>query len=204
VLGGHLIRYADQVLGYDAVLCLIGCLLVTPFITVAGAKIAKLRIWYGLWMFAIGVVAVMVHLAVATTGMTTAVAGTAVAWTGLMIVVLMIPMAASSGTGAQKALGKEWKRWQRPLVWIVWAVVAVHLAALRDWLPLIAFGAATVPLLAVRQGPLRRRIKAWRSGGYSTGRMWAVMILAAYLLAGGVAFLALLEVLACARAVTLR
>jgi hypothetical protein len=100
-------------------------------------------------------------------------------------------------------MGKEWKRWQRPLMWIVWAVVAIHLAALRSWLPLGAFTAATIPLIALRYGPVRRKVRTWRSGGYSTGRMWAAMTISAYLLGGGVLLLAGLEVLACARACAL-
>jgi hypothetical protein len=97
LLLGRVAWYADEVLGYDALLCLVATLAITPLVTTAGAKITTLRVWYGLWMFGIGVLAVAVHLGAAHGHLAASVAGTAVAWTGLMIVVLMLPMAVSSG-----------------------------------------------------------------------------------------------------------
>lgn len=186
---GTLYARADAVLGYDAILCLVACLAVTPFITVAGARITRLRLIYGLWMCAIGAAAAAVHLSLPRTAMAWAVAGTAVNFTGLLIVALLIPMAASSGSRAQKLLGREWKRWQRPLIWAVWAAVALHLAVLRGWLPLAAYAAATLPLIALRIPRLRRAVKTWRSGGYSTGGLWIAMTGCAYIFAAGLAVL---------------
>lgn len=189
ILDGTFYAHADTVLGYDAVLCLVACLAITPFVTVAGARIARLRLVYGLWMCAIGAVAVAVHLSLPRTPMGWALAGTTVNFTGLLIVALLVPMAASSGPRAQRLLGREWKRWQRALIWAVWAAVALHLAVLRGWPQLAAYTAATLPLIALRVPRLRRAIKTWRSGGYSTGGLWTVMTLCAYVFTAGLAVL---------------
>lgn len=193
--------WADAVLGFDAVLCLIACLAVTPFITVARLRISRLRWWYGMWMFAIGLAAVTIHAVVPPDGsLGYRLAGSAVNWTGVAIVVLLLPMAATSSAAAQKLLGPEWKRWQRGLVWAVWVIVGVHLGLLHDWLFGIGFLAASLPAIAIRRPRLRKAVKSWRSGGYSTGGMWAVMAVAGTLFAFGISVLATGEAVSVVRA----
>ena len=136
---GRLTDYADPVLGYDAVLCLLTCLLVTPVITIAKAPVTKLRWWYGNWVFTLGLAGLLIHVTDNHGGVTDRMGGTPVDWTGTLIVALLLPMTLTSSAVAQKMLGPEWKRWQRRLVWSVWVIVGVHLVFLHSWLSLEAY-----------------------------------------------------------------
>lgn len=200
----QLLNYADGVLGFDALLCLIACLMVTPIITVARAKITKLRWWYGIWVFGLGAAGLVIHLAFPPGGMQQRVSGNAVEWTGLLIVVLLIPMVLTANMTAQKLLGPEWKRWQRNLIWAVWVVVAIHLLVMHAWVILVAYYACTLPAIAVRNARVRRAIKAWRSGGYSTGGWWFTLALLSTLAVAGLSVLAVEEIRAIVLAFTLR
>jgi DMSO/TMAO reductase YedYZ heme-binding membrane subunit len=201
---GMLPRYADQVLGLDAVLCLVACLAVTPAITVARLPVAKLRFWYGNWVFACGLAGLLVHLYVMTPGdLAERAAGTVQTWTGTLVVLLLLPLAATSSALAQKILGPEWKRWQRWGTWGVWLLVAVHLLALRAYLDDGAYLAATLPAILVRRPRVRQGIKEWRAGGYSTGGYWALLAALSLLTLAGLAVLAGQEVQAAARAALL-
>ena len=200
---GKVMDYADAVLGFDAVLALVACLAVTPVITVAKMPIAKLRWWYGNWVFVLGAAAVALHVSYPPGSVGFRAAGNSVDWSGTLIVALLLPMAATSSVVAQKLLGPEWKRWQRWLVWVVWACVGFHLYLLHDWLPLSAFGAATLPAVLVRQSAVRKGIKKWRAAGYSTGGWWAVLAVLVLLAATGIGVLLAAEVAAVARSVVL-
>ena len=196
--------YADRVLGLDAVLALVACLAVTPVITVAKAPVAKLRWWYGNWMFLLGGAGLAVHLAPGMPGgLAYQAAYNSVNWTGTVIVALLLPMAVTSSVGAQRLLGPEWKRWQRFLVWTVWTGVGAHLILLHAWLVLGAYLAATTPAVFVRFPPARRGIKAWRAGGYSTGGWWAVTAVLGLTALTGLSVLAGEEALAVSHALTL-
>lgn len=199
---GALVLYADAVLGYDAVLCLLMCLLVTPVITVARAPIAKLRWWYGNWVFTLGLAGLLVHLMDARGTVMDRMGGTPVDWTGTLIVALLLPMALTSSAVSQKLLGPEWKRWQRRLVWTVWAVVGIHLALLHSWTALAAYGGVSIPLLAIRHPRIRKSVKDWRAGGYSTGLWWAILAICVTVTATGLAILLTKEVQAVARPFT--
>jgi DMSO/TMAO reductase YedYZ heme-binding membrane subunit len=196
---GRIMSYADSVLGFDAVLSLVACLAVTPVITVAKMPVAKLRWWYGNWVFFLGAAGLAVHLAYPPGSMAARAAGNSVEWTGTLIIVLLLPMAATSSAAAQKLLGPEWKRWQRGLVWLVWAAIGLHLYLMHSWLPLGAYGGATLPAVLVRRPYVRRGIKAWRAGGYSTGGWWAVLAVLVVLAIAGFGVLAAEEVRAVAR-----
>lgn len=202
-LHGSLTAYADSVLGFDAVLCLIACLCVTPFITVAKLRIAKLRWWYGMWVFVLGAAGLGIHLAMPPGSMVQRAAGDAVNWTGLLIVVLLFPMAATSCAVAQKLMGPEWKRWQRGLIWVVWSVTAVHLLLMHAWLVSCAYAACTLPAVTLRMPRVRKAIKQWRGDGYSTGGWWAVMAVLGTVAMAGLVILATEEVRAAVRAITL-
>lgn len=200
---GRVMSYADTVLGFDAVLALVACLAVTPVITVAKMPIAKLRWWYGNWVFVLGAAGLAVHLAYPPGSIGFRAAGSSVDWSGTLIIALLLPMTATSSVVAQKMLGPEWKRWQRWLVWIVWACVGFHLYLMRAWMPLAAFAAATLPAVLVRQPYVRREIKKWRAGRYSTGGWWAVLAVLVLLAAAGISVLVAEEGRAVVRAVIL-
>lgn len=200
----HLADYGGKVLGFDATLCLIACLTVTPLMAVARVKAAKLRWWYGIWMFALGAAGLALAFTGPGPGPAARAGGNAVNWTGLAIVVLLLPMTLTSNRAAQKLLGPEWKRWQRSLVWVVWAFTGLHLCLLRDWPSSIAFGMASVQLLALRQRRMRQAVKRWRTDGYSTGGMWMATMILAALFVAGVTFMLGEEAVAVARALALR
>ena len=191
---GH---FAGQVLGLDATLCLVACITVTPLMHVMRARAAKLRIWYGLWMFALGAAGTAFALLLDRHHPAQAVAGNSAAWTGLVIVAALVPMTVTSNVLAQKLLGPEWKRWQRWLVWSVWLILVLHLAALHSWTTLVGFTAATVPLIVLRRK--RPSIKAWRSGGYSTGGWWLGLAVLVGVWLGGLTVLIVQLAVACAQ-----
>jgi DMSO/TMAO reductase YedYZ heme-binding membrane subunit len=203
IFAGRLLNYADIVIGYDAVLCLVACLAITPFITVARLKIAKLRWWYGMWVFFLGAAGLAIHLAYPPGSIAARAGGNAVDWTGLLIVALLLPMAATSSVAAQKLLGQEWKRWQRSLIWLVWASVGIHLALMHSWVALGAYGAATMPAVLLRRPWVRKSVKQWRAGGYSTGGWWLALGIVGSVALVGVMVLIGEEVTAVVRAITL-
>lgn len=169
-LSPRLDDYASQILGYDATLCLAACVTITPVMNLFRARAAKLRWWYGIWMFALGAAGLGLTIVINAGTVGWAAGGTAQRWTGLMIVVMLLPMTITSNVAAQKALGPEWKRWQRALLWTVYGLVLLHLWALEAWWAAGGFTAATVPCIALRKAS--KPIKEWRQGGYSTGEWW--------------------------------
>jgi len=185
----ELAGYADAVLGYDALLCLLACLAVTPFLTAAKLRIAKLRWWYGIWVFVLGFAGLMVHLLAMPGAYAARASGNAASWSGLLIVVLLAPMAATSTAVAQKALGTEWKTWQRGLIWAVAAVTLAHLLTIRDWLTAAAYAAAMVPLIVMRIPRVRRSVKQWRGNRYDTRGLWVTLAILCTVLAAGVTVL---------------
>lgn len=187
-------------LGFGALLALVACLAVTPLMTLARARIASLRFWWGMWVFVLGVAGLAVHVVYGPGGLGRRVAGSAVDWTGLLIVVALIPLAATSGTAAKRLLGAEWKRWQRALVWAVWLLAAAHLAVMGDGISLAGLWAATLPAVVLRLRPVRVSVRAWRAGGYEDGAWWAVLGFLGSLTVAGVAVLAAGEVIAVAHA----
>lgn len=190
---------ASDILGLDATLCLAACVTITPLVNLLRAKAARLRWWYGVWMFTLGAAGLLLTLWLNRPMEGYAAAGTGIRWTGLLIVLGLLPMAATSNAVAQKLLGAEWKRWQRWLLWAVWGLVLIHLLALQAWTCGLGFAAATVPLIILRRNS--GRIKAWRQGGYSTQGWWtALAVLLCSWAAGFVILLAQLGQ-ACAAAV---
>lgn len=202
VMHGTLPKYADAVLGYDAILCLYACLLVTPVITVAKMPVSKLRWWYGNWVFALGLIGLNVHMTFGSGGPAEKIGGTPVIWTGTLIVCLLLPMAVTSSKAAQRVLGQEWKRWQRWLVWSVWALTGIHLALLQAWTSLAAYALAAVPLIAIRQPRVRKSIKEWRAAGYTSGLWWTILGVWGAMAFTGLAVLLAKEGDAIARAIT--
>lgn len=197
---GDVEHFAGLILGLDATLCLIACITVTPLMTVMKARAAKLRWWYGIWMFTLGVALLLVVLWTGRADVGEAAAGDSVNWTGLLLVVLLAPMAATANVAAQKVLGPEWKRWQRWLMWAVWAIVAIHLVALMVWVPLLAFLAATLPLIYLRRQA--KHIKAWRMRGYDSGGWWVMLAICVVSYLAGFGVLVAELAVACGQAVS--
>lgn len=198
----YLADAAGDVLGLDATLCLIGCLAVTPLLTVVKLRAAKLRWWYGVWMFGLGAALLAITLSVGPGSFEQRAAGNGVNWTGLVTVVLLLPMTAMANMAAQKVMGPEWKRWQRGLVWCVWAIVLIHLLLLRDPTVTAGYLAASLPLVLLRFSRVRRGVKAWRTTRYDSGGWWALIGVCSTVLVIGVCVLLQAEVLACAHAIS--
>lgn len=200
-LHGHLLAYADAVLGYDATLCLIACLAITPLITVMKLNIAKLRWYYGVMVFFIALAAAGIHLAYPPGTMQTRIAGNIIDWTGLLILTFLTPMAITSCKVAQKLLGPEWKKWQRNLMWCVWAALVIHFLVMHAWLITIVFIAASAPTFTLRIAKIRKAVKKWRADGYSTGGWWVILMALTVIFTIGVMVLLGLEVQSIANAV---
>jgi DMSO/TMAO reductase YedYZ heme-binding membrane subunit len=196
--------YAGQILGLDATLALTACLIITPVLTAVRLPITALRWWYGIWVFVLGWAGLVITVAMpGPGGLATKAAGSAVNWTGLIIVALLLPMAATSTAAAQKMLGGEWKRWQRQLIWTVWALVLIHLAVLHATVTGIGFAMATLPLVLLRVRPVRRAVRSWRAAGYTSRGMWTTLYVCCTVTAVGIALLSLREGEAVARAIAL-
>jgi DMSO/TMAO reductase YedYZ heme-binding membrane subunit len=192
---------AGAVLGLDATLCLIGCLAVTPLLTVVKLRAAKLRWWYGVWMFVLGAALLAFTESSGPGGLEARAAGNAINWTGLVTIVLLVPMTAMANMTAQKLMGPEWKRWQRGMVWCVWALVLIHLLLLRVPMTVTGFLAASLPLILLRNSRVRKAVKAWRASRYESGWMWAGMGASALILILGLTILLAEQGLACANAI---
>jgi DMSO/TMAO reductase YedYZ heme-binding membrane subunit len=195
--------YAGQVLGFDATLCLVATLFITPLLSAVKVPAAKLRWWYGIWMFTLGFAGLALALTITAGTPGERAAGSAVNWTGTLIVVLLLPAAAMSNAACQKLMGGEWKRWQRNLVWAVWALVLGHVLLLHDLLTVAGFLLATLPLIALRNHWVRRKVKDWRMSKYEDRRWWRVIGVFSSVFLTGVIVLLTLEVQACAAALTL-
>jgi methionine sulfoxide reductase heme-binding subunit len=190
--------YGGDVLGLAATLALLACLAVTPVSRLVRFKSAAAwRKWFGLAMFAIGAAG----LAIAGTGGPRGqwgmrMSGHVQAWTGTVIVVALIPLAATSNTWSQKLLGAYWKTWQRRLVWAVWLVVAVHLLTLAAWRVEAAFFLASGPLLAARVPAVRKDAIRWKNSGYADSARWVLSGVAAGVFGCAAGYLLYLEVVA--------
>jgi methionine sulfoxide reductase heme-binding subunit len=196
---------AGDVLGLGAILCLLACLSITPLMRVTNLRGANTwRKWYGLSVFILG----FAGLAIAVSGgpVTTSKlaiqgpAGHIGEWTGTVIVFLLVPLALTSAKLAQQLLGKYWKIWQRYLMWAVWAMLAVHLAILRNWIAEIAYLMASGPLILARFPAVRNDITRWKRQGYSDSHIWILAGMALAIYVFGVATLVYMEVAASARA----
>lgn len=193
---------AGDVLGLDATLCLIGCLAVTPLLTVVKLRAAKLRWWYGVWMFTLGAALFVITESVGPGSFEQRVAGDAINWTGTVTVILLLPMTIMANMAAQKLMGPEWKRWQRQLMWWVWALVLIHLLLLRVPIVTGGFLAASIPLILLRVPKVRKGVKAWRSTRYESGGWWAFMGVCALSLILGLTILLTEQGLACVTAIS--
>ena len=197
--------YAGVVLGLGATLCLLACLAVTPATRLVKFRAAaSWRRWLGLCMFALGGAGLVIAGLGGPRGQWgMRLSGDVRAWTGTVIVVALIPLALTSNKWSQKLLGAYWKTWQRRLVWVAWAVVAVHVLALAAWRVEAAFFMASGPLLAARLPAVRKDVSRWKASGYADSARWVLAGAAVGVFGCGMAVLAGLEVVAAVQAVRL-
>lgn len=197
--------YGGDVLGLGATLCLLACLAVTPISRLVRFRTAaQWRRWMGLAMFWTGLAGVAI---VATGGPRAQwgmrLSGHVQTWTGTVIVAALVPLALTSNRWSQKMLGTYWKTWQRRLVWVVWAVVAVHVLTLAAWRVEAAFFLASGPLLLARVPAVRKDVGRWKASGFADSARWVLAGAACGVFACGVVFLSSAEVIASAQAVRL-
>jgi DMSO/TMAO reductase YedYZ heme-binding membrane subunit len=197
-LNGHTFSVSvDDTLGTGAMVCLFLCLLVSPMMTLTGLRwFFPLRRWFGIMMAACGI-----GDAIAA-GLTDALAGGFLSrlsehtftLTGLVMVMLLIPLLITANPWAQRKLGRYWKTLHR-LIYVVWAFLFVHLAVLEgfgfeginqttdgsgnggDGDPifhqrLYQYLACSVFLLTLRLPPVKR----WIAARQKEGRNWLVWL----------------------------
>jgi sulfoxide reductase heme-binding subunit YedZ len=179
----------DDTLGTGAELCLFLCLLVTPMVTLTGQRwFVPLRRWYGIMMACCAI-----GDAVAA-GLTDNFAGGFFArltehtflLAGFVMVLLVIPLLLTGNPWAQRKLGRYWKTLHR-LIYVIWALLAVHLMLLEGFPPqpgfagdgdpvfhqrFYQFSACSLFLLTLRLPPVKR----WISARQKEGRNWLVYL----------------------------
>jgi DMSO/TMAO reductase YedYZ heme-binding membrane subunit len=177
------------VLGTAGEFCFFMALSITPLITLTGAQwIAPLRRWYGIWFAIIGIfdgttASITTEFAGGPIGRLT---GHSFLISGLLILLIALPLLATANTPAQRKLGKWWKRLQR-MTYVIWGFVLLHLFLLDGLRP---FGgdqgdgdpifhqrfyqavAISIPLIVLRLPPVRRWIIEQRT----QGRAWLVWL----------------------------
>jgi sulfoxide reductase heme-binding subunit YedZ len=185
----------DDVLGTGAELCLFGCLLVTPMVTLTGQRwFVPLRRWYGIMMACSAIGDTIAAGLTDTTfagGFLGRVAGHAFELMGFMMVMLVIPLLLTGNRWGQRKLGRYWKPLHR-LIYVIWGLLAAHLMLLEgfgfehgsngsgfagDGDPifhqrLYQYGACSLLLLTLRIPPVKR----WIAARQKEGRNWLVYL----------------------------
>jgi len=174
-----------DVLGSGGEACLLIALSITPIITMTGQQwIAPLRRWYGIMFALIGIsdgttAAITTDFAGGPIGR---LAGHTFLLSGLLIVLIALPILATANTPSQRVLGRWWKRLQK-MTYVVWGFVILHLLLLDGLTPFINNGtdgdpvfhqrfyqavAVSIPLFVLRLPPVRR----WVIEQRTNGRAW--------------------------------
>jgi DMSO/TMAO reductase YedYZ heme-binding membrane subunit len=178
-----------DVLGTGGEICFFVAVSITPLITLTGARwIAPLRRWYGI-MFAVIGIADATTAAITTDfagGVFGRLAGHTFLVSGLLIILLALPLLVTANTPSQRRLGKYWKRLQKT-TYVIWGFIVLHLLLLDGFRP---FGAAegdgdpvfhqrfyqavaiSLPLVILRLPPVRR----WVSRQRAAGQSWKVWL----------------------------
>jgi DMSO/TMAO reductase YedYZ heme-binding membrane subunit len=173
--------------GTGSMLLLLATLSITPLVTLTRSHwFVPLRRWFGI------VLAVTATTDAIVGGLTSSFAGGfighltghAFLLVGLVMVMIMAPLAFTSNNRAQRALGKYWKPLQR-LTYVVWALLFIHLALLEgfgfqngtngpsshfDHNPvmhqrLYQLAACSLPLLLLRMPPVKRWVACKQNQG---------------------------------------
>lgn len=167
-LGADEIRTAILRTGKPALVLLVLSLTVTPLAVVTGWNIIRpLRKPLGLYSF----LYVAIHLsifAIIDYGLDLRVVWEEIvlrryALVGFLAFLILLPLALTSTSWAQRKLGKNWKKLHR-LVYVAAVLAIIHYI----WLvkgdlgdPLLYAGILAI-LLALRIDPIKRRVAAWR------------------------------------------
>ena len=173
--------------GTGSMLLLLATLSITPLVTVTRSHwFVPLRRWFGIMM------ALTATTDAITGGLTSSFAGGFIGHltghtfllVGLVMVMILAPLALTSNNRAQRALGKYWKPLQR-LTYVVWGLLFVHLALLEgfgfqngtngpsahnDGDPILhqrlyQLVGCSIPLLLLRLPPVRRWVAAKQQEG---------------------------------------
>ena len=209
-----------DVLGTGGEICFFVALSITPLVTVTGARwFVPLRRWYGIFFALIGI------SDAATAAITTdfsggvfgRLAGHTFLVTGLLVVLIALPLLLTANTPAQRLLGRYWKRLHRAM-YVLWALVVLHLLLLDDFVP---FGAPqgdgdpvfhqrfyqavviSIPLVVLRLPPVRRWITDTRAAGQQW-KVWLVVAPLAALWILGFAYIINEEIFTGTEAITMR
>ena len=209
-----------DVLGTGGEICFFVALSITPLVTVTGARwFVPLRRWYGIFFALIGI------SDAATAAITTdfsggvfgRLAGHTFLVTGLLVVLIALPLLLTANTPAQRLLGRYWKRLHRAM-YVLWALIVLHLLLLDDFVP---FGAPqgdgdpvfhqrfyqavviSIPLVVLRLPPVRRGIIDTRAAGQQW-KVWLVVAPLAALWILGFAYIINEEIFTGTEAITMR
>ena len=193
--------------GTGSMLLLLATLSITPLVTLTRSHwFVPLRRWFGI------MVAITATTDAIVGGLTSSFAGGFIGrltghtflLVGLVMVMIMAPLALTSNNRAQRALGKYWKPLQR-LTYAVWALLFIHLALLEglgfqsgtngpsssvDGDPILhqrlyQLTACSIPLLLLRMPPVKRWVARKQQEGkqrevYLTFLPLAVLFVVSY------------------------
>jgi sulfoxide reductase heme-binding subunit YedZ len=209
-----------DVLGTGGEICFFIAVSITPLMTLTGQRwFAPLRRWYGI-MFAVIGIADGTTAAITTDfagGVFGRLAGHTFLVTGLLVVLIALPLLATANTPAQRKLGRYWKRLQR-MTYLLWALIVVHLLLLDGFTP---FGgsegdgdpvfhqrfyqavAISIPLIVLRLPPVKRWIAEQRRSGQQA-KIWLAIMPLAVLFILGFAYIINEEIFTGTMAITLR
>jgi DMSO/TMAO reductase YedYZ heme-binding membrane subunit len=183
-----------DVAGTGSMLLLLATLSITPLVTVTKSHwFIPLRKWFGIML------AITATSEAIMAGLTSSFAGGFIGHltghtfllVGLVMVLILAPLALISNNRSQRALGRYWKPLQR-LTYVVWALLFVHLALLEgfgfqngtngpsahidgDPIPhqrLYQLTACSIPLLLLRMPPVKR----WVAREQQEGKQRAVYL----------------------------
>jgi sulfoxide reductase heme-binding subunit YedZ len=171
-----------DVMGTGSMLLLLATLAVTPAITLTGQHwFVALRRWYGVVLGCTATADAIIASITSqfTGGVIGRVTGHTFLLAGLVMVLIMLPLAVTANAWSMRWLGRYWKTLQR-FTYLVWFLLFVHLALLEgfgiqnrlngpsgafDHSPLVhqrfyQLAAVSLPLLLLRIPPVRR----WAAG----------------------------------------
>jgi DMSO/TMAO reductase YedYZ heme-binding membrane subunit len=184
------------VLGTGGEFCFLIAISITPAITLTGARwFAPLRRWYGIFFALIGIsdgttAAITTDFSGGPMGR---LAGHTFLLSGLLIMLVAVPLLITANTPMQRVMGRYWKRLQK-FTYLIWAMIALHLLLLDGFAPFGAsdgdgvplfhhrfyqFMVISIPLLILRLPPVKRWVVETRN----EGRQWLVWTVFAPLLA---------------------
>ena len=171
--------YNANVLGGASLIAFLATLTITPLVTVTGSrKYVALRRVYGLWAFVLGFVAFVAAAIIGPDpdGVTGRIAGHAALLTGTLLIALLLPLGLTGNRRAQLILGRSWRKFQKPMTYLVWAVMVLHIWTLGGRTPVfIATVDASLPLLFLRVPSIARAwVRVRKARGKRAWLLWAV------------------------------